>query len=303
MDIALIDCDFKKRKTVFPTLTLMKLSAWHKAKGDNVTLLTYDEYIRGDLFHSFDKAYASCIFTENKLKAESLAAIGVEVGGSGYSLDSQLPYEIEHIMPDYSLYDIEDTAYGFLTRGCIRYCPFCIVCDKEGPSSRKVANLSEWRSGQKCIKLLDPNLLACSDHMELLQQLVDSKAWVDVTQGTDIRLVTTENLGLINQLKIKMLHFAWDNPKDKGIMEKLLWFRERTTVKHDHLLKVYVLTNYWSTFQEDLDRVYWLRNNGYDPYVMVYDKANASRQIKDLQRWCNNKIIFRKCDRFEYYQR
>lgn len=301
MDIALIDCDFKKRKTVFPTLTLMKLSAWHKAKDDNVTLLTYDEYIQGDLFHSFDKVYASCIFTENKHKAEFLAAMGADVGGSGYSLDSQLPHEIEYIMPDYGLYGIEDTAYGFLSRGCIRRCPFCIVCEKEGTASRKVADLSEWWQGQKYIKLLDPNLLACPDHMELLQQLVDSKAWIDVTQGFDVRLVTPENMPLINQLKIKMLHFAWDNPKDEDTMDKLSWFREHTAVKHDHLLKVYVLTNYWSTFQEDLERVYWLRNNGYDPYVMVYDKTNAPQQIKDLQRWCNNKIIFRACDRFEEY--
>lgn len=96
---------------------------------------------------------------------------------------------MEHIYPDYSLYPslTKDTAYGFLTRGCPRGCHFCIVSGKEGRASRKVADLSEWWRGQKNIKLLDPNLLACREHMDLLGQLADSEAWVDFTQGLDCR--------------------------------------------------------------------------------------------------------------------
>lgn len=303
MRIALIDCDYKRnRKNIFPTLTLMKLSAWHKIKGDVTHLLTYEDYMNGSLFESYDKAYASCIFTENERKAKILANMGVDVGGSGYDMSIKLPAEIEHIMPDYALYGITDTAYGFLSRGCIRKCPFCIVCKKEGTSSYKVADLSEWWSGQKYIKLLDPNILACPEHMKLLEQLADSNARIDVTQGADVRLITPENTALLNQTKIKMLHFAWDNPKDTAIKEKFLWFREHTKIKHNRQLRVYVLTNYWSTLQEDLDRVYWLRQNGYDPYVMVYNKANAPRELKDLQRWVNSKWIFWSCEKFEDYQ-
>ena len=155
INVALIDCDMNRNKrTIFPTLTLMKLSAWFKNKGHSVSLITPEEYINNDLFNTYDKAFASCIFTEHKNIAIKLAEMGVIVGGSGIDMASQLPLEIEHIMPDCSLYGINDTAYGFLTRGCPRQCPFCIVAKKEGTESLKVANLSEWWSGQKNIKLL-----------------------------------------------------------------------------------------------------------------------------------------------------
>ena len=298
MNIALVDIDSHN----FPNLVLMKLSAWHKSKGDNVSLVSPDEILNGiNLFTTYDKIYGACVFDWNKGIAERLESVGVEVGGSGTGKADTLPYEIEHIMPDYSLYGIADTAYGFLSRGCPRGCPFCIVAGKEGKRSQKVADLSEWWAGQKNIKLLDPNLLACDDAEDLLKQLIGSGAWVDITQGLDARLLTTENIELINQLKVKMLHFAWDNPKDNKCKEALKRFAEANALDFRRR-RVYVLTNYWSTIDEDLYRVYWLRDNGYDPYVMVYDKDNAPKQIRRLQRWVNNKFIFRSCDRFEEYQ-
>lgn len=65
---------------------------------------------------------------------------------------------------------------------------------------------------------------------------------------------------------------------------------------------VYVLTNFDSTMEENLYRIYTLRDLGYDPYVMVYDKLNAPKEIRRLQRWCNNKIIFKKCPDFKDYK-
>jgi len=105
----------------------------------------------------------------------------------------------------------------------------------------------------------------------------------------------------INALKIKMLHFAWDNPRDDIVKRKLKDFAECNSLD-SRRRRVYVLTNYWSTFDEDLYRVYWLRDNGYDPYVMIYEKEKAPKQIRRLQRWVNNKIIFRSCKRFEEYK-
>lgn len=90
--------------------------------------------------------------------------------------------------------------------------PFCIVSGKEGRVSRKVADLSEFWNGQKEIKLLDANLLACADHEDLLVQLAESRAYVDFSQGLDIRLITPENAALLNKVRTKRLHFAWDNP-------------------------------------------------------------------------------------------
>ena len=138
--------------------------------------------------------------------------------------------------------------------------------------------------------------------MELLGQLAESGAWVDFTQGLDARLLTEENIALINACKVKMIHFAWDNPHDEIVPRMLRVFAEKSTVTDYRKRKVYVLTNYWSTHAEDLRRVYWLRDNGYDPYVMIYDKQRAPKETRRLQRWTNNKIIFRSCERFEDYR-
>lgn len=304
MKVALIDCDMnRKKRTIFPTLTLMKLSAWCKKKGHSVNLITPEEYINNDLYNVYDKAFASCIFSEHESIAQKLIEMGVIVGGSGVDMTSQLPPEIEHIMPDYALYGISNTAYGFLTRGCPRQCPFCIVAQKEGIESKKVADLSEWWNGQKNIKLLDPNILACKDSIDLLKQLVDSKAVIDITQGADARLLDKNNIELLTAMKIKTIHFAWDNPNDKLIPKKLLFFKKHTkNLPSDYVHhKCYVLTNYWSSTEQDLYRVYWLRDNGFDPYVMIFDKKNAPTVTKRIQRWCNNKLIFRSEPNFANY--
>lgn len=136
--------------------------------------------------------------------------------------------------------------------------------------------------------------------MELLQQLVDSGAWVDFTQGLDARLVNFSNLKLITKMKIKMLHFAWDNPRSRKMKDYFYFIREYLYLRPEKM-KVYVLTNFWSTIGEDLERVYWLRDNGFDPYVMIYDKEHAPKEIKKLQRYVNCKWIFHSIDKFEDY--
>jgi hypothetical protein len=260
----------------------------------------------------------SKVFSEEYTPDMEFAIQADEVirGGSGYCIETgggvenwrpeigtDLPPEIEHIYPDYSLYPelTKNTAYGFLTRGCPRGCHFCIVADKEGRRSRKVADLDEWWKGQKNIVLMDPNILAYKGHMDLLQQLADSKAYVDFSQGLDIRLTNEENIRQINQVKVKDIHFAWDNAKDdlKPYFEA---YKKAATHKlHGSWGTVYCLTNFGSTMEENLYRIYALRDMGYDPYVMVYDKPHAPREIRLLQRWCNNIKIFKSCPRFEDY--
>jgi len=302
MRIGLIDVD----NTKFPNLVLMKLSAHYKAQGHETVLLKPDDVVNGvDLFNPCDKLIGACVFTWNMPIVQRLREQGAEIAGIGTDDRRELPYEIEHVYPDYELYGIKDTAYGFLTRGCPRGCPFCVVAGKEGKQSRKVADLSEWWHGQKEIKLCDPNILACSEHMDLLGQLADSKAEVDINQGLDARLLTPQIIETMNRIKISFIHFAWDNPKDKNVQEKLLMFNELTNIKGKSAYvrkKVFCLTNYWSSISEDLARVYWLRDNGYSPYVMVYDKWNAPKEIRRLQRWVNNKYIFESCKTFEEYK-
>lgn len=291
MIVGLIDLDASK----FPNVPLMKISAWHKAQGDTVEW--YDPMFSLEM----DRVYIAKVFDWTPDFQFEIRAKEVIRGGIGYGLDfdNPLPREIEHMYPDYSLYGV-DKAYGFLSRGCPRNCSFCNVSQHQGLQSRKVANLSEFWNGQKEVVLLDPNILACKDWKELIQQLVDSKAKVDFSQGLDIRLMTKEKAEMINQLRVKTIHFAWDS-YDERTYDKLKEFRNVLRFK-SRQLSVYVLVNYDTTFEQDLDRIYRLRELEYDPYVMIYDRQNASKQIRHMARWVNNRIIWKSCKRFEDYQ-
>lgn len=296
MIVGLIDVDGHN----FPNLALMKISAWHKAQGDRV------EWWWG-LGGEYDLVYMSKVFDSTYTPdiPEPLNAKRIIKGGTGYGLDNRLPDEIEHIYPDYSIYPelTKETAYGFLTRGCPRACDFCIVARKEGRRSVKVADLSEWWSGQKRIELLDPNLLACPDHMNLLQQLKESGSQVNFNQGLDARFLTPANIEAINAIRLKDIHFAWDYMREsKAVLKGLQLYRDRASRKvHGAWGTVYVLTNHGTTMDENLYRIYTLRDLGFDPYVMVFDRPNAPQEIRHLQRWCNNRLIFKSVPDFRDY--
>lgn len=293
MKIGLIDVDGHN----FPNLALMKLSVWHKQQGDDV------EWWVG-LKH-YDRVYQAKVFDETYSKDLDSVVMADEIikGGTGYDMHKNLPDEIEHIYPDYDLYGIEDTAYGFLTRGCPRGCPFCIVKDKEGHKSRKVADLSEFWKGQKHIELLDPNFFASKEWRDLSEQLIGSGAWVNFNQGLDIRIMTEEMAECIGKMRLKRLHFAWDRMKDeRNVTENLRMFKEITNIDRRKAV-VYVLTNFETTHEEDLLRVMKIRELGYDPYIMVYDKPHAPKVTKKLQRWVNNKWIFWATENFGEYEK
>ena len=290
--IGLIDVDSHN----FPNLCLMKLSAYHKAQGHQVCFWN-------PLFY-FDVVYKSRVFTDTYSKDNITVRNAGQVikGGTGYGPGSDLPDEIEHSYPDYSLYpQYSETAYGFLSRGCPRGCGFCIVGGKEGRKSRKVADLSEFWRGQREIKLMDANLLACPDHEKLLLQLAKSRALVDFSQGLDIRLITRDNVALLNQVRTKTVHFAWDNP-DEDLTRYFRQFLEWTSIKNPRLRRVYLLTNYGSTHEQDLYRVETLRQMGFDPYVMIYEKPTAPPITRHLQRWVNNKRLFYAIPSFSDYE-
>lgn len=219
-----------------------------------------------------------------------------------------LPPEIEHTFPDYSIYNYEDTAFGFLSRGCPRGCDFCIVKDKtgEGRCSHKVADLSEFWNGQKFIELLDPNTLACKDWEDLLGQLIESKAKVNFDQGLDIRMMTDKKAEMISKIRISAIHFAWDRIEDAEIIKpKFEEFRKVSKIRA-HDLQVYVLCGdrERKVLDSDLERIYWLRENGYAPYVMIFekDKLEKVHELRRLQRWVNNRYVFWKTEKFEDYK-
>lgn len=313
MKIGLIDVDGHH----FPNLALMRISAWHKAQGDEVVWWWSD-------FEHYDIVYMSKIFSDaySKDVPEPMNADKVIKGGTGYcislgedgkehfdqSKNVKLPPEMEKMFPDYSIYPQFNFAVSMTSRGCPRGCSFCHVQAKEGCASYKTADVKDFwtpETGKKEIKVLDPNITACRDKRDLMRQYRETGVWIDFTQGIDIRLTNPKDIDDLNHMKIKRLHFAWDNPAD-DLEEKFRQFSDLFEIKDYRRKMVYCLTNFEDvTTQEHIDRalfrIYRLRDMGFDPYCMVYDKPHAPKEIKRLQRWCNSKFIFKKCPRFEDY--
>lgn len=313
MKIGLIDVDGHH----FPNLALMRISAWHKAQGDEV------EWWWTDFVH-YDIVYMSKIFSDaySPDVPEPMNADKVIKGGTGYcislgadgkehfdeSKNVKLPPEMEKMFPDYSIYPDFKFAVSMTSRGCPRGCAFCHVASKEGRCSQKVADVSSFWTpelGKKEIKVLDPNITACREKRDLLRQYRETGVWIDFTQGIDIRLTNPQDIDDFNHMKIKRLHFAWDNPCD-DLEDKFQQFTDLFNIKDPRRKTVYCLTNFENVSTQEhieraLFRIYKLRELGYDPYCMIYDKPHAPREIRLIQRWCNNKIIFKSVPDFRDY--
>lgn len=291
MNIGLIDVDGHG----YPNFALMRLSAYHKARGDNV------EMARGGLFaKEYDQIVASKIFTfspyfnENEYIADEIIR-----GGSGYDIQSRLPSEIEKsLLMDYSLYNY-NFSIQFFSRGCIRKCPFCLVRDKEGrihPVEPVDLNpMGEW------IEVFDNNFFANPEWMSAIDYLIAKKQPVKL-HGVDIRIMNEEQAYHLNRLKLKNnVNIAWDLPSI-DLTEKL---KEVIKYIKPYKLQCYVLVGFNSTVEQDLFRIYRLKELGIVPFVMPYrdfeNKTRPSQYAKDIARWANNKALF-KSIRFEDYK-
>ncbi len=275
----------------YHNLALMKLSAYHKQKGDETEF--YNPLFR----QTYDKVYCSKIFTR-KIKNDGYINEDMIVGGSGIDMKRKLPKEIEHIKPDYSLYNL-NYSLGFSTRGCNRSCKFCIVRQKEG-YIKEHAEVEEFLNPKSnVVVLLDNNFLALLSHIKKLQKYID-KGWrMDFNEGLDIRLINKENAKLLARVKhLKQMCFAWDLiDYEKGVKEglKILF---KAGIK-PYRIMVYVLCNYNTNFKEDMYRFEELVNLGVDPFMMIYE--NGNKKIRDFARWVN-KRIYKVCD-WENYDR
>ena len=291
----------------FPSLPLMKISAYHKNRGDDVSL-----YSSG--FECCDVLYQSKTFSFTDDLLYPPTADKVIQGGTGYAIsvlngkevyskikDPDMEKEIDGQYPDYELYpEYKNMACGFLTRGCCNDCEFCIVSQKEGRCVRQVADLSDFWRGQKDIKLMDGNILACKDRERLLQQLISSGANIEFTQGLDARLITDDIAQIVCKTRIKRIYFAFDlMVNEKAILEGLKTFRKH----YEKEGRVYILTNFNTTHEEDLYRIERVIELGYRPYVMIYQKGTHSKFLMDLARWANNPFLYRSCKFKDYKPR
>jgi hypothetical protein len=281
--IGLIDIDSK-----IPNLVLMKLSAWHKAQGDDVELTT-------PVFAPiYDKAYASQVFTWTQTPC---LPEGVAIGGTGVDLKTTLPEEIESLCPDYTLYKM-DYSIGFLTRGCIRKCSFCFVPEKEG-TIRPAADIEDFLRHKKAI-LLDNNVLACDHGIEQIEKIARLGIKVDFNQGLDARLIDNVVAKKLAAVKwIRAIRLACDNEKQKVAVEKAVKNLRRSGFTREVFCYMLVTED----TDEAYDRAMFLKGLKVDPFAMPYRSPDGSlmpKQSRVFANWVNKKAEFKSCDWYDY---
>jgi hypothetical protein len=287
--IALHDSDY----TGFPNYALMKLSAYHKAQGDHV-----EWWIP---MVKYDRVYSSKIFTFSP--EDPMLPPDTIKGGTGYGILDELPPEVDAMFPDYSLYPDCDHAIGFLTRGCIRKCPWCIVPKKEGA----IRAYRSWREVKRpdCrdIVFMDNNVLASEWGLEQMEDMIGENVRIDFNQGMDARLITPEVAEVISKLKW-MRHVRMSCDTDAmldTVLDKIYLLKQHGTKPYK--VFVYLLVQDVASAEK---RAVALRNAGVDVFAQPYrdfeNSVEPTRQMKDLARWVNHKAIFNSVDSFADYK-
>lgn len=288
--IALHDSDY----TGFPNYALMKLSAYHKAQGDHV-----EWWIP---LVKYDRVYSSKIFTFSP-EAPMLPPDTIK-GGTGYGILDELPPEMDAMFPDYSLYPDCDHAIGFLTRGCIRKCPWCIVPKKEGA----IRAYRSWREVKRpdCrnIVFMDNNVLASEWGLEQMEDMIGENVRIDFNQGMDARLIDSDAAEIISKLKwIRFIRMSCDTD---AMLDTVL---EKVDLLKQHGVKPYRVFVYLlvQDIKSAEHRALALRNAGVDVFAQPYrdfeNKIEPTKQMRDFAQWVNRKPIFNSTDSFAEYDR
>ncbi len=293
MKIAICAVDSKH-----PNLALMRISAWHKKQGDTVEWFTP--------LARYDRVYASKIFTftpdDPYLPDDAIR------GGTGYDVLSRLPDEVERCAPDYSIYPEETKAYGFLTRGCVNKCPWCVVPKKEG-MIRAVADIEAVAQGRRDVVLMDNNFLA-ADEFFVRKQLLSIERGnyrVDFNQALDARRIP-QYAHLLSRCKFigRTIRMSCDTDAMIGPCVRAMDRLRMNGFKGD--IRVYVLAKN-DGIDSALDRIGALvmADARCYPFVMPFrnlqdNSDRPSQQLKRLARWCNRAWIRKSCD-FEDYRR
>lgn len=284
MDIALHDAD----DTKYPNLALMKLSAWHKGQGDNVSFFE-------PISKTYDKVYSSKVFTFTK--KSGYLPVNAELGGSGYVSGINLPEHIEHICPDYSLYGI-DYSMGFLTRGCSRKCEHCIVPVKEG-WIREHADIEEFVR-HKSVVLMDNNVLAHPHGIKQIEKIGKKGIYVDFNQGLDARLIDRGIARILKGVKwLQPIRLACDSLVQIETVRKAITVLRCENVT-PRRYSCYVLVK---DIVSALERVEFLKGMFVDPFAQPYrdrEGTEPTEEQRAFARWVNMKANFNSLTWEEY---
>jgi hypothetical protein len=285
MRIGLIDIDGHN----YPNLALMKLSAFHKANGHTVDLITPDKA------NEYDMGFASKVFSFTPMPE---LPKHFEVGGSGADITKKLPEETEHICPDYGLYGL-DYSLGFLTRGCIRSCPWCIVPDKEGGITAH-ADITEFTAHRDAV-LMDNNVLASEHGLRQIEKIAALNLRVDFNQGLDARLIDDSIARLLAKVTwLKPIRLACDSlamiPHIQKAVELLRW--QNATPRR---YSVYVLVK---DIPDAITRVRLLKGLNVVPFAQPYRDFRTGIEPTHEQRefafWVNHKPTYKSLTWDEY---
>lgn len=285
MRIGLVDIDGHN----FPNLALMKLSAWHKSQGDSVEFAD-------PMFGQYDRVYMSKVFTFTP-DCPDIYHCEVIRGGTGFrDYTTVLPEEIEHICPDYSLYGVKE-AYGFLTRGCVNRCPWCIVPTKEG-GIRPASPIREFIGKQHSAVLLDNNVLASDFGLEQIEEIIRMGIAVDFNQGLDARRACDDPyiLDMLARIKwIRHIRFACDTRAQLEPVKKCITELERRGVGRYRFF-IYCLVK---DIEDALYRINIFREMRINPFAQPYrdfeNKIEPTKEQRHLANWCNKKTVFYSC--------
>lgn len=285
--ILLVDID-----STIPNLALMKLSAFYKQSGDKVSLLKHPcKSGQERINHRFDKVFISSLYEENKGKTLEFAKQfhDVEIGGFFIDPLKVLPYEVEHIMPDYALYKC-NYSLGYTTRGCINDCPWCIVPEKEGKITANCDIYEFWAPEHKHIELLDNNPMALPNHFKKIADQIQKENLSVSFHGLDAHLLNDENTEILSQLRIKPEpRFAFDRGEDEPWVRRGIKLLQKYGIKR---ALWYVLVGFNTTWEQDMYRITLLKKLGQRPYVMRYGIAKDDPQYTLLSSWVNQYEFF-----------
>jgi len=283
MKVGLIDVDSK-----IPNLALMKISAWHKQQGDEVS------WYAGE-FDKPDKVYCGKVFTFTPSHQYPLDGIEVINGGTGYDIKGKLPKGIDCLCPDYSLYPSMKCSTGFLTRGCPNKCSWCFVPEKEG-DIHPYMDINDF-CRHKEVTLMDNNVLACEHGIHQIEKITKMDIAIDFNQGLDARLIDDSVARILSKVKwCKPIRLACDTVGQMKHVQKavelLRWYNAKP---YKGNYSCYVLLKP-GEMDDCIERVKFLKGIYVDPFVQPYQPPEGRvipKEEKDLARYCDMKAVFK----------